>query len=163
MFICINNMFIMIFNPRVSVLNRNIFWPNRDDLMKIKVNEPLLLDRWMICNLSVLLISWNLVWIWVHVAGFISGVLVFFICFVCLIRIVQEFLTFCVFWVFNLFFTLVLFLGCLSGQTRIFGLVYGRTKDFGLTRSVRSKKLKYKNIKKIFSFFLHMAKNHIVI
>jgi len=56
-FICTNNMFIMFFNPRVLVLNRNRFWSNRDDLTKIKVNEPLILDPWMMCNLYVLLIS----------------------------------------------------------------------------------------------------------
>jgi len=81
-FIYTNNMSIMIYNLRVLVLNWNLFFPNRDDLMKIEVNEPLILDHLMICNLSMLLISWNLEWIWVHVIGFILGVLrvLYFLC-----------------------------------------------------------------------------------
>jgi hypothetical protein len=38
-------MFIMIFNLKFLVLKRNLFWTNSDDLMKIKVNETLILDR----------------------------------------------------------------------------------------------------------------------
>jgi hypothetical protein len=42
------------------------------------------------------------------------------------------------FWVFHLIcFTLLLFLGCFSGRIRIFGLVYGQTKNFGSTRFVQ--------------------------
>ena len=59
--------------------------------------------------------------------------------FLSLTHFVQEFFIFYVLWVFNLFFALVLFLGCFLGQTNFFGLVYGRTKNFRLTRSSRVK------------------------
>jgi hypothetical protein len=114
-FICINNMFIIIFNLRVLVFNWNPFWSNHDDLKKIKVNEPLILDPWMICNLCILLISWNLVWIWVHVAGFIQMFLVFFI-FLCLIWFCSRISVFVFFMCLICFFNLVLFLGCFFGS-----------------------------------------------
>ena len=107
-------MFIMIFNSRVSVLNRNPFWPLYDDLTKLEVNKPLILDPWMICNLYVLLISWNLVWFGAHVVWFIhvhvwcSSCSSFF--FLWLIYFIQDFLSFCA---FEFFFTVHFFLLCL--------------------------------------------------
>jgi hypothetical protein len=106
--ICTNKMFIMIFNSRVSVLNRNPFWPLYDDLTKLEVNKPLILDPWMICNLYVLLISWNLVWFGAHVVWFIhvhvwcSSCSSFFFC--------DWSISFKIFWVFVL---LSFFLLCL--------------------------------------------------
>jgi hypothetical protein len=59
----------MYFNVLILGFRQNIFWLNCEDLMIIEVNEPLIIDPWIIYNLFVLLISRNLVWNWVHVSG----------------------------------------------------------------------------------------------
>jgi hypothetical protein len=152
MFIYTNNMFIMIFNSRVSILNWNLFWPNRNDLTKIEVHEPLILDPWMIFNFSMLLISWNLVWIWVHIARFIRVLLVFFLFIIFFIHFVKEFCSFCVFQVFNLFFSFVLFLGFYFWSNQDFLFSLWSNKRFRVYPVGSSKK------KKIKLFSLHMAK-----
>ena len=114
MSICTDNMFIIIFNSRVSVLNRNPFWPLYDDLTKLEVNKPLILDPWMIFNLSVLLISWNLVWFGAHVVWFIDVHVWCSSCssfFFVIDLFHSRFFEFLCFWVF--FFTVHLFLLCL--------------------------------------------------
>jgi hypothetical protein len=69
------------------------------------------------------------------------GVLRVIYFFVRLIRFVQVFFFFCVFvFLASLIYFLALVL--FSSQTRIFGLIYGRTKDFGSTQSSQPSRIK---------------------
>jgi hypothetical protein len=126
-FIFINNMFLMGFNPRILVLNQNLFRPNHDIKVIIKVNECQNIDPCMMSNMFVSLVWSYMVWVGIHVARFRFECSSCFFFFVSLIHFDQEILNFLVFFVFNLF------LFFFSSQTQIFGSVYGRIKDFKST------------------------------
>jgi hypothetical protein len=69
-FIFINNMFLMGFNPRILVLNQNLFRPNHDIKVIIKVNECQNIDPCMMSNMFVSLVWSYMVWVGIHVARF---------------------------------------------------------------------------------------------
>jgi hypothetical protein len=92
-YILINNMFLMGFNPKILVLNQNLFRPNHDIKMIIKVNECQNIDPCMMSNMFVSLVWLYMVWVGIHVARFR------FECFSCvffmnLTRFDQEILNF---------------------------------------------------------------------
>lgn len=102
-FIFINNMFLMGFNPRILVLNQNLFRPNHDIKVIIKVNECQNIDPCMMSNMFVSLVWSYMVWVGIHVARFRFECSSCFFFFVSLIHFDQEILNFLVFFVFNLF------------------------------------------------------------
>ena len=126
MFICINNMILTVFNPKVLVQNWNLFWHN----CEIKVNGCKITDPYMISNIYVPLFWSNLVCFGFYVVGFVR-------CSWCYLFIYLFFDPFCsssfefCFLMFNLIFlALVLF----SSQTRISSLIIGRTKNLESTQ-----------------------------
>jgi hypothetical protein len=126
-FIFINNMFLMGFNPRILVLNQNLFRPNHDIKVIIKVNECQNIDPCMMSNMFVSLVWSYMVWVGIHVARFR------FECSSCFFFLwVWSILT-KKFWIFLFFLCLICFCFIFSSQTQIFGSVYGRIKDFKST------------------------------
>jgi hypothetical protein len=92
----------------------------------------------LISIISMLFISWNMVWILIRIVGFSLNVLYLF--FVFFVFLGWSILT-KIFWVFCVFTSLMhfrfwfRFWFVLRIKLMIFSLVYGRTKDFGSTCS----------------------------
>jgi len=94
---------------------------------KLKRMEVRLLIFVWFTTCMCLLFFFNQIW-FVLEPTLLGSCLVFFIFLWCLIHFVQEFLSFYFFLCLIYFFLLWFFFGMFSGQTIIFGLVYGQTK-----------------------------------